>query len=441
MRSRSSLLGTAFRESLARRLAFPLLALLAAGCSAQRLPLAPDPSDPEALAAPGAAALDDGSQDRVVITLAEGVDASAFAADYDAALVDEGWTVAVLSPGEGTTSDQLLSRVASDTRVRTAERESWVETAETRQRAWAFDDGYGSPTTCAYQTSTWTIGLHEAHTFSRGAGVRIAILDTGADLAHPMLAGRVTGGWDFVDGDADPSDVGDGLDNDGDGWVDEARGHGTHVAGIAVVVAPEAELLVARVLDTEGRGDMATVARAVRWAVAQGARVINLSLGGLTRSDAVQLALEEATAWGAVSVAAAGNWGSLEPEEFPGSSRYAIAVAALDPYDVLASFSSHGTYIGISAPGVDIRSAFADGQYALWSGTSMATPFVSGGAALLLAANPEWTRRQVLERLEVSARDISAVNPLHVDYIGAGALDLGAALAPMVEDPEGTLTY
>ena len=153
-----------------------------------------------------------------------------------------------------------------------------------------------------------------------------------------------------------------------------------------------------------------------------------MSLGSPSRSDAVKLALDEAAAAGVVCVAAAGNSGRLDTVEFPANDRQVLAIAAIDGDDKLATFSSYGTQIAVCAPGVDIRSSYRDGTYALWSGTSMATPWVAGGAALLLAKSPTSTRSQVIDRLESTARAIWKQNPSLRCDLGSGALDLGAAL-------------
>ena len=413
-------------------LAFSFLA--GAGCS-RRLPTAasaPEASSHIKKAAPRTRSIPVSAQieSEVLVTLRPGADVRVLAAEYGASLADgEDWQVAALVPGEGESSDGLAGRLAGDPRVATAERNGLVETAETRQQVAAFDDGLGSPIACLGQAASSVLGVGAAQGVSIGSGVRIAILDTGAELGHPNLSGRIAGGWDFIDGDDVPEDTGDGVDNDQDGTVDEAIGHGTHVAGIAVLAAPSAELLIVRVLDADGVGDMLTIARAVRWASANGARVINLSLGGLVRCEALEVALREAEDQGIVCVAAAGNWGAPAPREFPASSPHVIGVAALGEGDTPAPFTSYGSFVAIAAPGVAIRSAFVGGGWALWSGTSMAAPFVSGGAALLLSIHPEWTKTLVLDRLGLTARKIDRLNPAYENgALGAGALDLGAAL-------------
>src|SRR5262245_8041831 len=192
----------------------------------------------------------------VVITLASGQDAVAVASTYGATVLKNGWRVAGLKPRVGETTDDLVSDLQKDSRVLTAEKNAMVEPAEMRQKSWAFDDGWGSPEACAYQPATSSCNLPAALQRSTGQGVRVAVLDTGGELTHPWIHPRYAGGIDFVDGDNDPSEVADGLDNDGDGDVDEGWGHGTHVAGIIGVAAPNAQLLLVRVLDSDGRGDM-----------------------------------------------------------------------------------------------------------------------------------------------------------------------------------------
>jgi hypothetical protein len=372
-----------------------------------------------------------GPDREVMVTLRRGVDPARLGLDYGARLVQsEAWGAATYIPGMGETPAILAARMSLDPRVLTSELNRYLETAESRQESFAFDDGLGSPETYAEQPATAAIGLDRAHHVSRGGGILVAILDTGADLHHPALAGRVAGGWDFVSGDADPTDTADGLDNDGDGRIDEAVGHGTHVAGIVALTAPDARLLIVRVLDADGRGDIMTVACGIQWAIAHGARVINMSLGMLGGSGAIQELLEQADRErGIVCVASAGNWGSNRPREFPARSSHALAVAAVDAGLRAASFTSFGNFVDMSGPGVAIRSAYLNGGYALWSGTSMAAAFVSGTAALLLAVHPDWRQSEVLARLAATARPIdTSANPDMVRGLGAGALDAGTAL-------------
>jgi subtilisin family serine protease len=377
----------------------------------------------------------DDVESEVVVTLQAGVDAQGFGVEYGATLVESGSECAAYLSASGEAPDALAARMAGDSRVITSERNVRVETAESRQQSFAFDDGFGTLQAFLEQPAMAAIHLDQAHSVSTGQGVRVAIIDTGADVGHPALAGRIAGGWDFVAGDSDPTDQRDGVDNDLDGHVDEAWGHGTHVAGIVSRVAPDARLLIVRVLDADGRGDILAVASGIEWAIAQGARVINLSLGMLASSSAIDRLLADAEARGIVCVASAGNWGAEEPEEYPADNREAIAVAAVDAQDHAASFTSYGSHVAISSPGVGVRSAYPGGGYVFWSGTSMSAPFVSGTAALLLAIHPQWNRAMVVERIGAHARPLGAINPSIGEDLGAGALDAGAALA--VDRPTG----
>jgi subtilisin family serine protease len=403
-----------------------LALLLVTGCSIDRLPT----STAQRLASPTAAGGYGHAYGRDVdVTLATDAAAEDVASAYGATLKDTGnWRCARMTPAEGQTVDALITALTLDVRVMTVERSVAAETAESRQQSFSFDDGFGSPETYVGQPAASMLGISTAHLVTRGGGTRVAIVDTGVDLLHPMLAGRVIAGWDFLESDADPTDQADGLDQDGDGRPDEAFGHGTHVAGIVRLVAPDAGLLVARVLDAEGRGDMLDVARAIRWAVANGAKVINLSLGSLTKSDAVALALEEANAAGVVCVTSAGNTASDAPVDFPASSRYTTAVAAVNDLYAPTSFTSYGDFVEICAPGQTVRSAFPGGGYALWSGTSMSAPFVSGGFALLASSHPDWTWKRMQDRLISTARPVLGGFPGE-PYVGV--LDLGAAFTAL----------
>jgi subtilisin family serine protease len=366
-----------------------------------------------------------------VVTLKPGADAAQIASEYGAVLLDVQENVAVMEPlpGESTTLLDVQASVRNDTRVLSSEENALAMPAEARQKSWAFDDGYGSYRACLGQSSFSRMGLAAAQTVSQGAGVLVAVLDTGIDPRHPLFAGRIAGGKDFIDDDDDPTDVANGIDEDHDGVADGAYGHGTHVAGIIALTAPRARLLIARVLDAEGRGDVKSVAAGIRWAVGHGARVINLSLGLLTNSNAVRIAISEAQAQGIVCVAAAGNSGAEFPLEYPAANNQTIAVAAVDADDRPASFTSYGTYVDMCAPGVNIRSAYPGGGYALWSGTSMAAPAVSGTVALLLSLHPSWNAGIVLARLWMSARPTATMTVAQTGRLGGGVIDANYALA------------
>lgn len=407
-----------------------LLANLGLTACSRHLPVAPD-SGAQPIRGEWSTRNADPFEDEVVVTVVNGTDVGVLAADYGATVLEQEGNSVTLQPGGGETPASLALRLSTDLRVTTAEQNGAIETAESRQQSVAFDDGNGTYETYVSQPAADSVGLDAAHRVSSGDGVLVAILDTGAALDHPALAGHIVGGWDFIDRDPTPSDDPDLLDNDGDGHVDEAHGHGTHVAGIIARTAPRARLMIVRVLDADGQGDILSVSAGIEYAIEHGAQVINMSLGMLRSSDVIQHMLAQAEEeHGIVCVASAGNWSGEVPAEFPATSSHVLAVAAVDSDRRAATFTSFGSFVAISAPGVSVRSAFWDGGYVLWSGTSMAAPFVSGTAALLLSVHPDWSQAEVMDRLASSARPAVAVTPSQVGRLGAGALNAAAALAP-----------
>jgi len=258
------------------------------------------------------------------------------------------------------------------------------------------------------QTIQWNItkiGADQVWGTTAGAGVNVAILDTGIDVDHPDL--KVMGGINFITPGAS---------------YDDDNGHGTHCAGIVaalnntigvVGVAPAANLYAVKVLDASGSGSYTAIAQGIEWAVNNGMDVISMSLGGSQTSTTLQQACDAAYANGVLLVAAAGNEGKkntkLDNVSYPAKYDSVIAVAATDINDVRATFSSTGPAVEVAAPGVSIYSTYFGGGYATMSGTSMACPHVSGLAALVLAAHPSWTNVQVREAIDMTCVDLGEV--------------------------------
>ncbi|MDX3521150.1 S8 family peptidase [Streptomyces scabiei] len=286
------------------------------------------------------------------------------------------------------------------------------------------------------------IGAPAAHAAGfDGAGVKVAVLDTGIDATHPDLKDRIAAAKNF-------STAADTVDR---------AGHGTHVASTIAGsgaaspagatyagVAPGARLLVGKVLDDSGEGDDSGVIAGMQWAVAQGADVVNMSLGGTDTPgiDPVEQAVDDLSARsGALFVIAAGNEGPGEGTiGSPGSAAAALTVGAVDRRDAVAEFSSRGpTADGflkpdVTAPGVDIVAAeaaegdmgdpAADG-YVSMSGTSMATPHVAGAAAILAQQHPDWTGPQIKAALTASAKPAAATSAYTQ---GTGRVDVARAI-------------
>ena len=211
---------------------------------------------------------------------------------------------------------------------------------------------------------------------ANGAGIRVAVLDTGIESAHLDLVGKVAVQYDFVNKDS---------------IADDQNGHGTHTAGTIAAntnnrqgvasVAFGSALVVGKVLGADGSGSYADIIAGINWAVQNKSKVISMSFGGSYGSHALKDAIDNAWNKGSVLVAAAGNGNSSMPT-YPAYYTNVIAVGAVDNSDVKANFSNYGSWVDIVAPGVNISSTYLNQSYATLSGTSMATPLVSGAAAV-----------------------------------------------------------
>ncbi|OAX47891.1 S8 family peptidase [Paenibacillus sp. AD87] len=231
------------------------------------------------------------------------------------------------------------------------------------------------------------------------SSVKIAIIDTGVQLNHPELAGKLLPGYDYVDYDNIPED---------------GNGHGTHVAGIAASitnngvgiagVAPLASIVPLRVLDNNGQGTTGNVGNGLVYAANNGIQVVNLSLGGPTGEAFLQAAVQYAWDRGAVIIAAAGNDNTSYPI-VPASYPNVIAVASTNPSDLKSNFSNYGSWVDMAAPGDTILSTYLGGSYAYLSGTSMAAPHVAGVAALLAARGK--TNAQIRDALCFASDPVS----------------------------------
>ncbi|MGH2550082.1 MAG: S8 family serine peptidase, partial [Thermomicrobiales bacterium] len=249
-----------------------------------------------------------------------------------------------------------------------------------------------------------------------GSGITVAVVDTGIDLNHPDFAGKISpDAYNVIDHNTDTSETANGIDDDGDGMVDEMYGHGTHVAGIVSRVAPGATILPIKALNDEGVGDAYALAEALVYATEHGANIINLSLSSPVDSEAVQVGISYAEAAGVVIVAATGNDNTDSPKQYPAATSGVIGVAATGPDDVKSPFSNYGSDISISAPGTDIESALPGDTYGVASGTSMAAPFVTGGIALLMQKEPSLTAEAIRAIVVQTATSINEENP---DYEG-----------------------
>jgi type VII secretion-associated serine protease mycosin len=268
------------------------------------------------------------------------------------------------------------------------------------------------------------LDVAKAHRLTRGEGVTVALIDTGVDAKHRDLAGAILPGEDLYEY----------PEGDGTGRYD-LLGHGTQMAGVIAArghgssdgilgLAPAAKILPVRVIDI-GFGDADTIAKAISYAVAHHAGVINMSFGG---SDDPYLhdAIRQAQAADVVLVAAAGNRGAAG-NNYPGRYPEVLTVGADDEHGKIAARSVQGPQVDLVAPGVHIATTGTNSSgYFLGSGTSEATAVVSGAAALIRARYPKLSAAEVVHRLTATATDAGPAG--RDDTYGYGRLNLIAAL-------------
>lgn len=311
------------------------------------------------------------------------------------------------------------------------------------------------PNDAYYTTMQWNlphIGLEAAWDLTTGSpDVIVAIVDTGVDLSHPDLLGKLVPGFDAVEGDGDPSDD---------------HGHGTHVAGIVGAASNNAtgvagvswhsKLMPIKVLNWEGVGTHSQIAEGIRWAYQQGADIINLSLGGPVNSITLSEAVLDAYNAGCLLVAAAGNeYEEGNPPMYPAALDHVLAVGSTGDLDEHAAYSNTGDYLDVCAPGGNPSSSY-DGNPRHWiystywrgsgrsyysvTGTSQACPHIAGVAALIWSVNASLSNDEVAGFITNTAVDLGT--PGWDEIFGHGRVDAAAAVAAAIggETPTPTPT-
>ena len=262
---------------------------------------------------------------------------------------------------------------------------------------------------------------------SRGKGIRVAVLDTGIDGAHPDLAANYKGGVSFVPGQTSA----------------DGNSHGTHCAGTiaatingagVVGVAPAASLYAVKVLANNGSGQWSYLIAGINWCITNKMHILSMSLGGPSAPAAVEAACNAAFSNGLLLVAAAGNSGPApNTVGVPGKYKNVIAVSAIDSANVIASFSSRGPEVEICAPGVNVLSTIPGGGYGTKSGTSMACPHVAGAAAVVWGSHRFATNVQIWNLLGSTADNLGI--PGWDTLYGYGRVDVDQAAAELVVPP------
>ena len=377
----------------------------------------------------------------VVVRLAQGTDADAFAASFQTVVLDRitSRNIVRLGVPGGISEENFIDLIDDDKRVLNTE---FNFTADDQDPSGGTQSIFILERSELFwqQNAMGVVRADDAQSLARGYGVVVAVIDTGVDASHPVLQGRIApGGIDLIDRGSAPDDVGDLIDNNGDGRTDEFVGHGTMVAGIVLRVAPQASVLPIRVLDSDGGATAFRMIDGLYHAIDRRADVINISMGSLGESQILREALEEAVAAGSLVVASAGNENSENAVRYPAGSGIpgVLSVAATRDDDTRAPFSNYGGWISLSAPGDPVVGPVPGGLYARARGTSYGAPIVSGAAALLRSAVPGVPVEMIWNRILDTTVNIDALNPDFSGKLGRGRIDAGAMLGLGGSQPVG----
>ncbi len=324
----------------------------------------------------------------------------------------------LLQTQPGINVDSLATLITSDANIIYCTPNYLADAPEPVQGSQPFIDLNGTNSDFVQQPATTQLALAPAQQVSTGAHVRVAVIDVGVDPTHPVLSGTIVAGQDYVDGDMTPTDTAGGR----------ASGHGTFVAGIIHLVAPQAEIHAYRVLDTAGTGNGYAVAEAILQAVADSCRVINLSLVMGDKHGTVDAAIEYARNQNVLVIASGGNDG-IELDRFPATDSYVLGVVSVDSTDHKSTFATYHQKLDVCAPGTSVYGPFLDSTYAWWNGSSFAAPFVSGEAALIISRKPEITWNDLFDAITLSAVNVDSLNPLYAGKLGSGVVNVAAALS------------
>lgn len=312
----------------------------------------------------------------------------------------------------------------------------------------------GTPSTWYKTQPSWQlINASDALAYSTGSGVIVADINSSVDSTHPALQGHLMAGYDFVaskppgqtavvSGEVDQEqseanmleqseanmleEIGGqlvavlGLDTRG-----PAYSHGTMCAGIIAGIAPGSMVMTVRAFDDNGKTDLFTLAKAIRWSVDNGARVINMSFGTSIASPTLLDAIDYARNAGVVLVASAGN-SNASAAHYPSGYAGVISTAATDLSDKKADFSNYGSTIFVDAPGSNIFGPYPNGSYTVASGTSFAAPTIAGTAALILSLRSTG----LADSIANGSINIDSQNPEYATQLGHGRIDVLRAVGP-----------
>ncbi len=353
----------------------------------------------------------------IIVGLAPGTDINDFNARFGTFLKEQipGTDQYLLRLPIGVAVEDKLAEVAQDIDLEFSGPNFNFQSAEVRQRSQAFIDQRSqafidgqSPVNFYGQPALKNLHLAEAQQMSRGWGVVVAVIDTGIDFNHPLFAGRIAyPGYDFVDDDMDPTDEAGGA----------GYGHGTFVSGLISMTATGAKIMPIRAFDQNGFGTSFNVAKAIRFAADNGARITNMSFGLLEKDKLIDDAITYAHNK-SFQVATVGN-DNTNRLHFPSVRKTkTFGVTSINNNDTKAAFSNFGREAQAAAPGMNLYSAYPGNRWAYWSGTSFSTALVSGEAALMLQINPKLKRSSIGSIIHNSGVNIDRLNPAYASLLG-----------------------
>jgi hypothetical protein len=299
--------------------------------------------------------------------------------------------------------------------IRALEAEGGISGAQPNYR-FTLQQGRAADDLQAEQYALTKLNLPQAHRLATGSHVLVAVIDSGIDTSHPEIDGQIADSLDTLD------------------TIDTAHSHGTAMAGAIIAharlsgTAPAARILAVRAFDGSGaaaEGTTLSILRGLDWAVARGARIVNMSFAGPNDPE-IARGLAAAARKGVLLVAAAGNLGPKSPPLFPAADPNVLAVTAIDAENQLLPVASRGKHIAVAAPGVDILAPAPGGGYQVSTGTSIAAAEISGVAALLLELQPALKPDALRKILLSTATDLGPKG--RDDQFGAGLADANRAI-------------
>ena len=328
--------------------------------------------------------------------------------------------------------NQMLTSLSGDSRVAWAEYDTYLAAPEVIPSP-ALPDVIADPFHFPFDRSAGAgkylkqiaytqINLGQAVSLTAGQGIIVAVLDTGVVANHTALQTHLVAGYNVLTPGTSAEDIADGTSN-------ASVGHGTMVAGLIAAIAPGAKILPVRVLNGDGVGTASGVAQGIEYAIAHGAKVINLSLSSATFSHTLADAIHHAAESGVLVVAAAGNGGDTQTV-YPAALPEVMAVSSVEADGTKSDYANYAPYVAVVAPGSDIHSTYADGAYAGGSGTSFAAPFVSAEAALIFALQSSLPAPAVRDHIRMTAHSVDSLNPQYAHRLGSGLIDIARSVLP-----------